>query len=176
MPLLIWLKIYLEQTSELNFFIYNECRFGSIQVDCPFCKRSGGSTFGPCSTLYLITLIALTPALARAPVHTYSCISDSGTISITERSCASPISKVERHISGRFCSTYNCLVPGRRLSLSMKMCARRKAGRRQRARCLYPSHGPLRFITSHSRFTLASTMRKTKRLRKRLPRHDVRCV
>ena len=46
------------------------------------------------------------------------------------------------------------LVP-RRLSLSMKMCAQRKAGRRQRARrrfaCrLYPSHGPLRFITSRS--------------------------
>ena len=44
-----------------------------------------------------------------------------------------------------------CLVP-RRLS---SMCAQRKAGRRQRARrrfaCrLYPSHGPLRFITSHS--------------------------
>ena len=33
---------------------------------------------------------------------------------------------------------------------------------------LYPSHGPLRFITSHSRFVLASTMRKTKRLRRRL--------
>ena len=41
------------------------------------------------------------------------------------------------------------------VSLLMKMCAQRKAGRRQRARrrfaCrLYPSHGPLRFITSHS--------------------------
>ena len=33
---------------------------------------------------------------------------------------------------------------------------------------LYPSHGPLRFITSHSRFALASAMRKTKRLRRRL--------
>ena len=34
---------------------------------------------------------------------------------------------------------------------------------------LYPSHGPLLFITSHSRFALASTMRKTvKRLRRRL--------
>ena len=59
------------------------------------------------------------------------------------------------------------------VSLSMKMCAQRKAGRRQRARrrfeCrLYFSHGPLRFITSHSRFALASTMRKTKRLRRRL--------
>ena len=59
------------------------------------------------------------------------------------------------------------------VSLSMKMCAQRKAGRRQRARrrfaCrLYPSHGPLRFITSHSRFALASTMRKTKRLRRTL--------
>ena len=56
------------------------------------------------------------------------------------------------------------LVP-RRLSLSMKMYAQRKAGRRQR---LYPCHGPLRFITSHSRFALASTMRKTKHLRRRL--------
>ena len=40
------------------------------------------------------------------------------------------------------------------VSLLMKLCAQRKAGRRQRARrrfaCrLYPSHGPLRFITSH---------------------------
>ena len=33
---------------------------------------------------------------------------------------------------------------------------------------LYPSHGPLRFITSHSRFAFASAMRKTKRLRRRL--------
>ena len=33
---------------------------------------------------------------------------------------------------------------------------------------LYPSHGPLRSITSHSRLALASTIRKTKRLRRRL--------
>ena len=51
-------------------------------------------------------------------------------------------------------SCYFCLLP-RRLSLSMKMCAQRKAGRRQRARQRfayrpYPSHGPLRFITSRS--------------------------
>ena len=64
------------------------------------------------------------------------------------------------------------------VSLSMKMCARRKAGRRQRARRrfagrLYPSHGPLRFITSHSCFALASTTRKTKRLRRRLGRHII---
>ena len=42
-----------------------------------------------------------------------------------------------------------------RTQTSLSMCAQRKAGRRQRARrrfaCrLYPSHGPLRFITSHS--------------------------
>ena len=64
------------------------------------------------------------------------------------------------------------------VSLSMKMCAQRKMGRRQRARrrftCrLYPSHGPLRFITSHSRFALASTMRKTKRLRRRLAKEHM---
>ena len=33
---------------------------------------------------------------------------------------------------------------------------------------LYPSHGPLRSITSHSRLALVSTIRKTKRLRRRL--------
>ena len=36
------------------------------------------------------------------------------------------------------------------VSLLMKMCAQRKAGRTQLACCLYPSHGPLRFIISHS--------------------------
>ena len=56
-----------------------------------------------------------------------------------------------------------CLVP-RRLSLSMKMCAQKKAGRRQ----LYPFHGPLRFITSQSSFALDSTMRKTKRPSRKL--------
>ena len=39
---------------------------------------------------------------------------------------------------------------------------------------LYPSHGPLRFITSHTRFALASAMRKTKRLRRRLLIYRVR--
>ena len=39
-----------------------------------------------------------------------------------------------------------------------------RSGRRFACR-LYPSHGPLRFITGHSRFALASAMRKTKRLR-----------
>ncbi|CAH3106710.1 unnamed protein product, partial [Porites lobata] len=52
--------------------------------------------------------------------------------------------------------------------VSLSMCAQGKAGRRQRARRrfarrLYPSHGPLWFITSHSRFALASAMRKKKR-------------
>ena len=45
---------------------------------------------------------------------------------------------------------------------------RAKEGGKETCR-LYPSHGPLRFITSHSRFALASAMRKTKRLRRRLP-------
>ena len=47
------------------------------------------------------------------------------------------------------------LLPRSQTSLLMKMCAQRKARRRQRVRRrfasrLYPSHGPLRFITSHS--------------------------
>ena len=50
-----------------------------------------------------------------------------------------------------------CLVP-RRLSLSMKICAQRKARRRKRASTslVSPSLGPLRFVTSHWRFAFAS--------------------
>ena len=35
---------------------------------------------------------------------------DFGSISVTERSCHAPISKVERHISDRFCATVWCKV------------------------------------------------------------------
>ena len=64
----------------------------------------------------------------------------------------------------------SCLVP-RRLSLWIKICTQRKMGRRKRAKwrfasLLLPSHGPLRFFTSHSRFALDS-IRNTKRLRRR---------
>ena len=54
-----------------------------------------------------------------------------------------------------------CLVP-RRLSLSMKICAQRKAGRRKRASTslVSPSHGPLRFATSHWRFPFSSMWNK----------------
>ena len=45
-----------------------------------------------------------------------------------------------------------------------------RKGRRE-GDCLYHSHGPLRFITSHSRFALASAMGKTKRLRRRLSQY-----
>ena len=58
-------------------------------------------------------------------------------------------------------------LPRTETSLSRWKCTRK--GRREGDNDgLYPSHGPLRFIISHSRFALASTMRKTKRLRKRL--------
>ena len=33
-----------------------------------------------------------------------------GAISLTEKSCAAPISKVERHLSERFCATLKCNV------------------------------------------------------------------
>ena len=54
-----------------------------------------------------------------------------------------------------------CLVP-RRLSLSMKICAQRKARRRKRASTslVSPSHGPLRFVTSHWRFASKHLRRK----------------
>ena len=77
-----------------------------------FARDRGFKLWAMFSTLYLIALSG-TPALVRASV-----ISDLGTISVTRRNCASPVSKVERHISDSFCSTLwcNCLVP-RRLSL-----------------------------------------------------------
>ena len=64
----------------------------------------------------------------------------------------------------------DCLIP-RGPSLSMKICAQREAGRRKPPRrrfssLLSPSHGPSRFVTSHSRFAL-TFVRKTKRLRRR---------
>ena len=61
-----------------------------------------------------------------------------------------------------------CLVL-RRLSLLMKICAQRKAGRRKRASTslVSLSRGPLRFVTSHWRFTFASMWKNTKHLRRR---------
>ena len=55
----------------------------------------------------------------------------------------------------------------------MKMCAQRKAGRRQRASL--PSVPFLWSLAVHvTRFALASAMRKTKRLRRRLVRNSMR--
>ena len=63
-------------------------------------------------------------------------------------------------------------LPRTQTSLSLDENMRAKEGGKDTtgfACRLYPSHGPLRFITSHSRFALASTMRNTvKRLRRRL--------
>ena len=63
-------------------------------------------------------------------------------------------------------------LPRTQTSLSLDENMRAKEGGKETtgfACRLSPSHGPLRFITSHSRFALASTMRKTvKRLRRRL--------
>ena len=48
------------------------------------------------------------------------------------------------------------------LSLSMKICAQRKAGRRKRVSTslVSLSRGPLRFVTSHWRCTFASMWKK----------------
>ena len=58
------------------------------------------------------------------------------------------------------------LVPD--LFLSILICAQKKAGRRKRERLfplffLSPSLGPLRFVTSHSRFALAFVRNKSAR-------------
>ena len=59
-----------------------------------------------------------------------------------------------------------CLVPSR-LSLSLDEKNTRKGRREGETSHFSPSHGPLRFVTCHSRFALAS-VRKTTRLRRRL--------
>ena len=69
-----------------------------------------------------------------------------------------------------FLDTVHCVVP-KGLSLSMKMCAQRMEGRTKRARgrfasLPFPSLGPLHFVTSLSRFVLAS-VQKAKRLRRK---------
>ena len=54
------------------------------------------------------------------------------------------------------------MLPLTRTSLSLKENLRAKEGGKEQtgetrfASLLYPSHGPLRFVTSHSRFALAS--------------------
>ena len=59
-------------------------------------------------------------------------------------------------------------LPRTQTSLFDKNVRAKEGGKETTARCLYPSHGPLRFITSHSaRFAFASAIRKTKRLRRR---------
>ena len=72
--------------------------------------------------------------------------------------------------------TPRCLVPRR---LCFDESVRSKEGGKETrsfAYRLYPFHGPLQFITSHSRFALASAKRKTKRLRKRLDISLLRAV
>ena len=81
-----------------------------------------------------------------------------------------------RFTDTRLIRTPRCLVP-RRLSFDENV--RAKEGRKKTtgfAYRLYSSHGFLRFITSHSRFALASAKRKTKRLRRRLDTLLLRAV
>ena len=81
-----------------------------------------------------------------------------------------------RFTDTRLIRTPRCLLPR---PLSFDENVRAKEGGKETmgfARRLYPPHGPLRFITSHSRFALASSKRKTKRLRRRLDTSLLRAV
>ena len=81
-----------------------------------------------------------------------------------------------RFTDTRLIRTPRCLVP-RRLSFDENVRAKEGGKEKTGFACrLYPSHGPLQFITSHSRFALASAKRKTKRLRKRLDTSLLRAV
>ena len=81
-----------------------------------------------------------------------------------------------RFTDTRLIWTPRCLLPR---PVSFDETVRAKEGGKETmgfACRLYPSHGPLRFITSHSRFALASAKRKTKRLRRRLDTSLLRAV
>ena len=81
-----------------------------------------------------------------------------------------------RFTDTRLIRTPRCLLPR---PLSFDENVRAKEGGKETmgfARRLYPSHGPLRFITSHSRFALASSKRKTTRLWRRLDTSLLRAV
>ena len=81
-----------------------------------------------------------------------------------------------RFTDTRLIRTRRCLVP-RRLSFDENVRAKEGGKETTDFACrLYPSHGPLQFITSHSRFALASAKRKTKRLRRRLDTSLLRAV
>ena len=77
-----------------------------------------------------------------------------------------------RFTDTRLIRTPRCLVP-RGLSFDENVRAKEGGKETTGFACrLYPSHGPLLFISSHSRFALASAKRKTKRLkRRRTPRY-----
>ena len=65
-----------------------------------------------------------------------------------------------------FYTLFTASYPKVSLSLSMKMCAHRMEGRRKRVRrrftsLPFPSHGPLHYVTSHSRFMLASVQKQS---------------
>ena len=81
-----------------------------------------------------------------------------------------------RFTDTRLIRTPRCLIP-RRLSFHENVRAKEGGKETTGFACrLYPSHGPLQFITSHSRFALASAKRKTKRLRRRLDTSLLRAV
>ena len=63
----------------------------------------------------------------------------------------------------------------RRLSLSMKISGQRKAGRRKSASAslVSPSHGPLRFVTSHWCFAFASMWNTRHLRRKKISAHHL---
>ena len=63
----------------------------------------------------------------------------------------------------------------RRLSLSMKISGQRRAGRRKSASAslVSPSHGPLRFVTSHWCFAFASMWNTRHLRRKKISAHHL---
>ena len=86
-------------------------------------------------------------------------------------SCSAMLAKITIQIYG-WCSLLKlfdiCLIP-RRLSFDENVPAKEGGKETTGETCrLYPSPGTLQFITSHSRFAIASAIRKTKRLRRRL--------
>ena len=126
-----------------------------------------------------MNIIILTHTTSGSPVahvrirllcsHFHLAISTSGFANFEPFTCLPKVYNVHNNmllklIASKTEKTKNWAVPRKRL---FRQESDIRSDRRFVCR-LHPAHGPLRFITSHSRFALASTMRKTKRLRRRL--------
>ena len=90
--------------STVTWFFFTGAIFSGMPIETIVCEY----------LMAMFTLYQIAFAPTRKP-HRIGLLfthkkGDFCAISVTERSCAAPISKVERHISDRFCASFWCSV------------------------------------------------------------------